>query len=141
MSETYETMNLSGPERNVERLGALVAWLVSNHLLDAGLERDEGRKIASVRMQDMNGPEFLTTVLHGDLKAAHLSNAGRDFIEHYVQSGRYLEDYARCRYQGENEWHRYDEIGPVISAAYRQYATPKPSISAKILSFPFGRKK
>ncbi|MDA0791791.1 MAG: hypothetical protein O2780_20325 [Proteobacteria bacterium] len=141
MSETYETMNLNGPERNVERLGALTAWLISNHLLDAHLERDQGRKIARVRMQDMTGPEFLTTVLHGDLKATHLNDVGRDFVEAYLKSGRYLDDYARCRYQGENEWHRYDEIGPMITAAFRQHTKPAPTMTARILKFPFGRKK
>ena len=138
MTEIYEAIQLNGPERNVERLGAMVAWLVSNNLLSIPVERSSGSAAARVRMQDMTGPAFLTTVLHGELKAADINEVAQGFVASYLVTGRYNEDYDRCDYEGENEWLRYDEVSPLISEAYRQFRQPKTirSTVAKILKFP-----
>ena len=143
MNKTYATIQLGGEQRNAERLGALISWVVSNHLLEPVLERSNSTAVARVRMQDLTGPEFLTTVLHGEFNSAHLNEEGQGFIEKYFVSGRFDEDYDSCQYAGENEWHRYDEVSPKISAAYRGYTMPGPGrkAMAKILKFPFGGKK
>ncbi len=140
MSETYETIELSGAERNAERLGLFVAWLVSNNLLEPVFEKSAGSAPARVRMQDLTGPEFLTTVLHGALKRTHLSDLGRGFVDDYFVSGRFKVDYDSCEYEGEDEWLRYDEVSPKIGAAFRQHCEPRPkrgSRTANILRFPF----
>ena len=133
--ELYESMTLNGEGRNVERLGAFVAWLVANDLLNPVLVDSSGSSVARVRMQDLTGPDFLSTVLHGDLSPSHLNELGRS----YFVSGQYAADYAVCAYKGEDEWLRFDEISPKISAAFRQFNQPKSAlrkIGAKILKFP-----
>jgi|TARA_Y100000310_G_scaffold210081_1_gene210689 hypothetical protein len=139
MSETYESIRLSGAERNVERLGVFVAWLVCNHLLDPILEKSIGSAVARLRLQDLTGPEFLTTILHGELKPTHLNEAGRGFTEAYFVSGRFNADYGASDYSGEDEWLRYDEVSPKITSAFRQHCAPKQqskSGGAKIIPFP-----
>ncbi len=143
MNNSYEELRLGGDGRNVEYLGAFVAWLVTNRLLSDHLEKVAGSAIARVRMQDMTGPAFLTTALHGELGPSHLSADGQQFAERYLKSGQYRQDYNACTYVGENEWHRFDELSPKITAAYRgpstQTTTPARGV-AKILSFPSRRK-
>ncbi|MBF68476.1 MAG: hypothetical protein CMQ29_12365 [Gammaproteobacteria bacterium] len=142
MSEPYAHITF-GQDRNAERLGAFVAWLVTNNLLEAVFERTVEKAATRVKMQDMTGPEFLTTVLDGELAPHQLSDEGRDFVEAYFVTGQFDSDYALCDYVGENEWYRYDEVSPLVSAAFKQHCDPKPrkrSRAAKILSFPFGRK-
>lgn len=138
--EIYETVDLgSKPSRNVEYLGAFVAWLTINNLWAKNVEWSAGAEIARVRMQDLTGPEFLTTVLHGELRANHLTDEGRDFVEHYFVSGQYRKDYDACEYEGHNEWVRYDEIAPRITAAFRAFKTPTAKLrskAAKIIQFP-----
>jgi hypothetical protein len=139
MPKTYESIMLGGFNRNVEYLGVFVAWLASNSLLSAETERSSGSAIARVRMQDLSGQAFLTTVLHGELKSAHLSETGQKFSESYFVSGRYREDYDSCAILGENDWHDYDEVAPKISSAFREFNNPKPKMArmvAKILKFP-----
>jgi hypothetical protein len=139
MSETYESIMLNGPERNVEYLGIFVAWLVSNNLLAVEIEHSVASSTARVRMQDLTGPAFLTTVLHGELKPGHLSETGRKFSEYYFVSGKYRTDYDSCTVKGENDWFDYDEVSPKISAAFREFSAPKPKLVkmvAKILKFP-----
>lgn len=140
--ELYESMTLNGEGRNVERLGAFVAWLVANDLLNPVLVDSSGSSVARVRMQDLTGPDFLSTVLHGDLSPSHLNELGRSFTNSYFVSGQYAADYAVCAYKGEDEWLRFDEISPKISAAFRQFNQPKSAlrkIGAKILKFPSRR--
>ena len=142
MSESYAHITF-GQDCNAERLGAFVAWLVTNNLLEPVFERTVEKAAARVKMQDMTGPEFLTTALHGELAPKHLNDEGRDFVEAYFMSGQFESDFALCEYVGENEWYRYDEISPFVSAAFKQHGDPQPlrrQRSAKILSFPFGRK-
>lgn len=139
MSDTYESVRLGGTERNVEYLGVFVAWLVSNNLLGIELERSASSSISRLKIQDLSGPEFLTTVLDGELKPEHLNEAGRHFSEHYFVSGRYQSDYATCNIEGDNDWIHYDEVSPKITAAYQEYKEPKPMlarITARILKFP-----
>ncbi|MBV1904875.1 MAG: hypothetical protein KUG75_02265 [Pseudomonadales bacterium] len=138
-SNSYGSIQLGGSERNVESLGALIAWLVINNLFESHLERSAGSSVTRVRLHDLTGPEFLTTILHGELKPSHLNSAGQQFIESYFVSGKYDTDYAQCDYAGENEWTRYAEVSPRITAAFRAHARPKSSIrslGAKILKFP-----
>ena len=139
MSEAYGSIMLNGPERNVEYLGIFVAWLVSNNLLAVEIEHAVASATARVRMQDITGPAFLTTVLHGELKPAHLSETGQKFSEFYFVSGKYRADYDNCNVKGENDWIDYDEVSPCISAAFREFSAPKPKLAkmvGKILQFP-----
>ena len=140
----YESLQLSGTARNAERLGLYVAWLVSNSLLAESTEQSAGRAVAHLRMQALTGPEFLTTVLHGELRADHLNALGQSFSEAYFVTGTFNEDYAGCDYTGENEWHRYDELAPKISAAFRRFREPASKLKqgiAKIPQFPSRKKK
>jgi predicted AAA+ superfamily ATPase len=140
----YESLQLSGTVRNAERLGLYVAWLVSNSLLAESTEQSAGRAVAHLRMQALTGPEFLTTVLHGELRTDHLNALGQSFSEAYFVTGTFNEDYAGCDYTGENEWHRYDELAPKISAAFRCFREPTSKLKqgiAKILQFPSRKKK
>ena len=142
MSEPYAHI-IFGESRNAERLGAFVAWLVSNGLLEPVFERTVEKAVARVKMQDMTGPEFLTTVLDGELAPRHLSAEGRAFVEAYFVPGTYDADFERCEYKGDNDWVLYDELSPRISSAFQNDKAPapkKPRGTAKILQFPFGRK-
>ena len=144
LSEVYESIRLGGAERNAERLGLFVAWLVSNHLLDPVLEKSAGSAVARLRLQDLTGPEFLTTVLHGELMPAHLNEVGRGFVDDYFVSGTFNALFATSTYCGEDEWIRYKELSPGISAAFRRYKNPESSFprpSAKIIRFPIGRRR
>ncbi|MBD3648659.1 MAG: hypothetical protein HUJ31_14675 [Pseudomonadales bacterium] len=138
--EVYETVDLgSNKSRNVEYLGAFVAWLTINDLWAKNVEWSASNAISRVRMQDLTGPEFLTTVLHGELRANQLTEQGRDFVEHYFVSGQYRKDYDACQYDGNDEWVRYDEIAPRITAAFRAFTAPAGklrSTAAKIIQFP-----
>ncbi len=137
-------MTLGGAERNVEKLGTYVGWLVANNLMTGQVERAGGSAGTRVRMQDLTGAGFLSTVLHGELNADQLTELGQGFTKHYFVSGQYDIDYDQIEYQGENDWIRYAQVAPKITAAFQKFKTPqKPSIiraTAKILSFP-SRKK
>jgi len=140
MSDSYLSLKF-GQERNVEALGAYVAWLITNNLLNHVLEQSAATAVARVKMQDLTGAEFLTTVLHGELKAEHLNEEGNAFCEHYLVGGQYEKDLSTCEYDGENEWHFYDEISPMISAAFHAFNQPPlKKIAAKIIQFPLRRK-
>ncbi len=135
----YESIRLGGDDRNAESLGAYVAWLVINHLLDDVLERSAGAGVTRVRLHDLTGAGFLTTVLHGELQSTHLNAAGRAFTEHYLVSGKYRAEYAGCGYRGEDEWLRFAEVSPLIARAFKQFREPAPprgSRLAKIIQFP-----
>jgi hypothetical protein len=139
MSYSYQSITLGGQDRNAESLGAFVAWLVTNNLLGAQLAQQAATEAARVKMQDLTGAAFLTTVLHGELKPEHLNEVGRGFCERYLASGDYDRDYSEVTYVGENEWHRYQEVSPCITAAFRKLTQPEPifkKLTAKILKFP-----
>ena len=99
---------------------------------------------ARLKMQDITRPEFLTTVLHGELSPRHLCDEGRAFVETYFVSGAFEADYEQCEYRGDNDWVLFDELSPRITAAFRKDEAPqaeKPARrTAKIISLPFGRK-
>ena len=148
MSGTYESLRLNGEENNIDRLGTFVAWLVANDLLASDLERRAGSSVARLRMQDLNGADFLATVMHGEFKVEHLAEKARKFVEDYFVSGTYELDFNSCEYNArenkdENVWLLYDEVAPKVSKAYHQFNNP-PSKNqnmvkttlGKILQFP-----
>lgn len=138
--ETYRSMILGGTQRNAERLGAYVAWLVTNQLIHPVVERSGGSAVTRVRMHDLTGADFLATVLHGELRPDQLNEAGQAFTEAYFVSGSFDDDYDQLEYSGENEWHRFEEISPKITRAYQDFLQAnKPGLlktTAKILRFP-----
>lgn len=138
---SYASMVLGGEDRNVEQLGAYVAWLINHQLFQDHVERSAGSALTRVRMQDLNGGDFLSLALHGELEAAHLTDQGRAFTEHYLLSGRYDKDYATVKFDGENEWQRYADLAPLITRAFREFEDGKKpkGMLAKVLQFP-GRK-
>jgi len=139
MSKSYQSIRLGGDDRNAESLGDFVAWLVANNLLDPALEQRAGSQLARVKMQDISGGAFLTTVLDGELKPEHLNSDGQNFCEHYLVSGDYDRDIDGFERNEENDWLRYDMVAPRISAAYRALNEPKISITsliAKVIQFP-----
>lgn len=152
MSGTYESLRLNGEENNIDRLGTFVAWLVANDLLASDLERRAGSSVARLRMQDLNGADFLATVMHGEFKVEHLAEKAKKFVEGYFVSGAYEADFNSCEYNSrenrdENVWLLYDEVAPKVSKAYHQFNNPPSKIESKvkttlgkILQFP-GRKR
>lgn len=143
MTESYVNLTLGGDQRNAEALGVLVAWLITNNLLSDSLDRRAATAVARVKMQDLTGAEFLTTVLDGQLGPASLNTAGQEFCEVYVKSGQFFEDYNGIDYSGEDEWHRYDLMSPTMTAAYRDHQRPENPVrklAAKIIQFP-GRRR
>ena len=143
MNETYATIRFGREGGNAGRLGALVAWLVTNNLLSPDLEQLHGNAVARVKMQDLTGPAFLTTVLHGELKAVHLSAEGRRFIERYYLTGQFDIDFEGIEDTGEDEWRRFAAISPRVTAAYRRETAAEAAggTGAKIIRFPFGRRR
>ena len=133
-------MILGGEDRNVEQLGAYVAWLINNRLFVDYVERTSADAMTGVRMQSSTGADFLATELHGELQASHLTEEGQQFTEHYVLTGRFDEDFQRVEFDGENEWLRYADLAPLISSAYRRFEEDRnPSLGkklAKVIQFP-----
>lgn len=137
---SYASMVLGGESRNVEQLGAYVAWLINNRLFQEEIERAAGAGITRVRMQDLTGADFLATELHGELLPEQLTKAGRAFTEYYLLSDLYDKDYQQVQLIGENEWLRYADLAPLISRAFRRFSEPEQTglggTLAKILKFP-----
>ena len=142
--KSYASMVLGGESRNVEQLGAYVAWLINNRLLQDNFESAGGREITRVRMQDLTGADFLATELHGELRPEQLTDQGRAFTRHYLLSGLYEKDFLRVQFIGDNEWLRYAELAPLISLAYRSFSEPERTglagALAKILKFPLRKR-
>jgi hypothetical protein len=138
--KSYASMVLGGESRNVEKLGAYVAWLINNRLFQDNIEQAAGSGITRVRMQDLTGADFLSTELHGELKPEQLTEPGRAFTRHYLLSGVYDKDYLQVPFMGDNEWLRYADLAPLISRAYRSFSEPERTslggTLAKILKFP-----
>ena len=138
--KSYASMVLGGESRNVEQLGAYVAWLINNRLLQDNFESAGGREITRVRMQDLTGADFLATELHGELRPEQLTDQGRAFTRHYLLSGLYDKDFLQVQFIGDNEWLRYAELAPLISRAYRSFSEPERTglggTLANILRFP-----
>ncbi len=126
MSGTYESLKLNSEDSNVERLGTFIAWLVANNLLSSALENSAGSSVARLRMQDLTGAEFLTTVMHGEFKVEHLTENARKFVDEYFVSDSYESDFnaavTAIKYDAtqdafNNAWLLYDEVAPRISTA------------------------
>tara|TARA_R110002072_G_scaffold20841_6_gene75236 strand:+ start:5222 stop:5650 length:429 start_codon:yes stop_codon:yes gene_type:complete len=139
MSDVYQSIRLGGEDRNAESLGDFVAWLITNDMLDPVLAEQSGHEAARVKMQDLTGAAFLTTVLHGDLKPEHLNETGRNFCAHYLASDQYDRDYQQLEYEAENDWLRFDVVSAKISEVYRAFIKPEPALkklAAKVIQFP-----
>lgn len=133
-------MVLGGEARNVEQLGAYVAWLINNRMFSDYIERTCEDAITNVRLQSETGADFLATGLHGELKPSDLTEEGKAFTEHYLVSGQYEADYQSVEFHGENEWLRYGDLAPLVSKALRDFnGESKPTMTkkiAKVLQFP-----
>lgn len=142
MTESYASVVLGGEDRNAEFLGILVTWLVSNGLIAGALERRAAKAVSRLKLQDLTGAGFLTTVLDGELRPEHLSDAGQQFVETYFVSGQYQTDFDNTPFDDatEDEWRHYDAVAPKITAAWRAHQKPaKQSVLAKVLKFPSRR--
>jgi hypothetical protein len=90
-------------------------------------------------MQDLAGAAFLTTVLGGELRSEHLSEAGRTFCEAYFGSETEQQIHALAAENEEEDWRFYDAVSPVLTTLFRGKASPPSSFKkrvAKILKFP-----
>lgn len=142
--DLYGEIRFGDDGRETLKFGLLTAWLADHRLLEPGLERDAARAVASVRFHDMKGSEFLSTVLHGELRARHVSEPGRAFLRGYLGGG-YANDFDaafRAASAREDEWHFYDRLAPVITRAWQTFRqpAPKPGVVATLARvLPFRR--
>ena len=139
MSQIYATIALGRIGNNTQALGALVAFLVTNDLLNQQLVQDYPSAVGRIKMQDLAGAAFLTTVLGGELRSEHLSEAGRTFCEAYFGSETEQQIHALAAENEEEDWRFYDAVSPVLTTLFRGKASPPSSFKkrvAKILKFP-----
>ena len=138
MSQIYATIALGRIGNNTQALGALVAFLVTNDLLNQQLVQDYPSAVGRIKMQDLAGAAFLTTVLGGELRSEHLSEAGRTFCEAYFGSETEQQIHAQAAEDEEEDWRFYDAVSPVLTTLFRGKASPPSSFKkrvAKILKF------
>ena len=139
MSQIYATIALGRIGNNTQALGALVAFLVTNDLLNQQLVQDYPSAVGRIKMQDLAGAAFLTTVLGGELRSERLSEAGRTFCEAYFGSDTEQQIHAQAAEDEEEDWRFYDAVSPVLTTLFRGKASPPSSFKkrvAKILKFP-----
>jgi len=139
MSQIYATIALGRIGNNTQALGALIAFLVTNDLLNQQLVQDYPSAVGRIKMQDLAGAAFLTTVLGGELRSEHLSEAGRTFCEAYFGSETEQQIHALAAENEEEDWRFYDAVSPVLTTLFRGKASPPSSFKkrvAKILKFP-----
>ena len=139
MSQIYATIALGRIGNNTQALGALIAFLVTNDLLNQQLVQDYSSAVGRIKMQDLAGAAFLTTVLGGELRSEHLSEAGRTFCEAYFGSETEQQIHALAAENEEEDWRFYDAVSPVLTTLFRGKASPPSSFKkrvAKILKFP-----
>ena len=139
MSRIYATIALGRIGNNTQALGALIAFLVTNDLLNQRLVQDYPSAVGRIKMQDLSGAAFLTTVLGGELRSEHLSEAGQTFCEAYFGSEAEQQIHAQAAEDGEEDWRFYDAVSPVLTTLFRSKASPPSSFKkrvAKILKFP-----
>jgi len=139
MSQIYATIALGRIGNNTQALGALVAFLVTNDLLNQQLVQDYSSAVGRIKMQDLAGAAFLTTVLGGELRSEHLSEAGQTFCEAYFGSEAEQQIHAQAAEDEEADWRFYDAVSPVLTTLFRGKASPPSSFKkrvAKILKFP-----
>ena len=139
MSQIYATIALGRIGNNTQALGALIAFLVTNDLLNQGLVQDYPSAVGRIKMQDLAGAAFLTTVLGGELRSEHLSEAGQTFCDAYFGSETEQQIHAQAAEDEEADWRFYDAVSPVLTTLFRGKASPPSSFKkrvAKILKFP-----
>ena len=139
MSQIYATIALGRIGNNTQALGALVAYLVTNDLLNQQLVQDYPSAVGRIKMQDLAGAAFLTTVLGGELRSEHLSESGQTFCEAYFGSEAEQQIHAQAAEDEEEDWRFYDAVSPVLTTLFRGKASPPSSFKkrvAKILKFP-----
>jgi len=139
MSQIYATIALGRIGNNTQALGALIAFLVTNDLLNQQLVQDYSSAVGRIKMQDLAGAAFLTTVLGGELRSEHLSEAGQTFCEAYFGSEAEQQIHAQAAEDEEADWRFYDAVSPVLTTLFRGKASPPSSFKkrvAKILKFP-----
>lgn len=129
-----------GRDSNEQSVGAVVAFLVAHDLLAPQLMAQYGSACARVKMQDLRGSAFLTTVLAGDLKLEHLSDEGIAFCQRYVESGQLAQDLTNIGAE-ENEWRLFDQLSVKMMSVLKPPAPQSMTQSAKqvvakILKFP-----
>lgn len=141
--KSYASMILGGEARNVEQLGAYIAWLINNRMFTDYIERTCEDGITNVRLQSATGADFLATELHGELTPSALTDTGKAFTEHYLLSGRFDNDYRSVEFIGDNEWLRYADLAPLISKAFRDHESAQNPGTikklAKVIKFPGAR--
>ena len=139
MSQIYATIALGRIGNNTQALGALIAFLVTNDLLNQQLVQDYSSAVGRIKMQDLAGAAFLTTVLGGELRSEHLSEAGQTFCEAYFGSEAEQQIHAQAAEDEEEDWRFYDAVSPVLTTLFRGKASPPSSFKkrvAKVLKFP-----
>ena len=131
MNKSYETIEFGDSTANADRLGIIIAWLVSHQLTEANFEQENALAISRLRLEDITGAEFFTTALHGDFGSAFLNQLGQDFVEDYFLSGSYDHDYNQVKIYTADERLLCNQVSQKISKAYRKYLEP-PSIRQKL---------
>jgi hypothetical protein len=137
--QKYASLVLGSEGDNIQSLGAMVAFLVSNDLLSEALQQRYPSAITRIRMQDLTGAAFLTTILDGELLAEHLNAEGRAFCQAYLVSGDFELDLASIDDQDLEDWLLYDRVSPVMAKvlmSQRQPSTGLRRMAAKVLQFP-----
>jgi len=113
--QKYASLVLGSHGNNTQSLGAIVAFLVSNDLLATSLQDRYPSAVARIRMQDLSGAEFLTTVLHGELLPEHLNAEGQRFCQAYFISGDFERDLDSLGDTDLEDWLLYDKVSPLMS--------------------------
>ena len=131
MNKSYETIQFGDATANADRLGIIIAWLVSHQLTEANFEKKNAPAVSRLRLEDITGAEFFATVLHGEFGSAFLNQHGQDFVEDYFLGGTYDHDYNQVKEQIADERVLCNHVSMKISEAYRQFVEP-PSIGKKI---------
>ena len=139
MSQIYATVALGRIGNNTQALGVLIAFLVTHDLLNPGLVQANPSAVGRIKIQDLAGAAFLTTVLEGELRSEHLSDVGQAFCEAYFGSEIEQQVRAQAAKLNEEDWRLYDEVSPALMALLKGKASPPSSfkkMAAKILKFP-----
>ena len=137
LNKSYETIQFGDTTANADRLGIIIAWLVSHQLTEANFEQENALSISRLRLEDITGAEFFTTALHGDFGSAFLNQLGQDFVEDYFLGGTYDHDYNQVKAYTDDKRVLCNHVSLKISEAYRKFVE-SPSIGkklAKVLRF------
>tara|TARA_X000001036_G_scaffold195980_1_gene184736 strand:- start:85 stop:501 length:417 start_codon:yes stop_codon:yes gene_type:complete len=137
LNKSYETIQFSDATANADRLGIIIAWLVSHQFTEANFEKKNAPAISRLRLEDMTGAEFFATVLDGEFGSAFLNQHGQDFVEDYFLGGSYDHDYNQVMVYTADERLLRNHVSLKISEAYRKFVEP-PSMGkklAKVLRF------